>query len=89
MNMFDLVVTVALGSTMDTILLFSPVTFLELQPSSYLYSCKYAAAWLQVRSRRFAKVINGEPQLLFYSGHYLEGALKVERVKMEEMRQAV
>ncbi|SFJ15208.1 Protein of unknown function [Halobacillus dabanensis] len=90
MNMFDLVVTVALGSTVATILLSSAVSLWEgITALFLLVFLQYAVAWLQVRSNKFTAIVKGEPQLLFFNGTYLESALKAERVKADEVRQAV
>ena len=90
MNMFDLIVTVSIGSTVASILLSSEVSFWEgITALSLLIFLQYAVAWLQVRSNKFAAIVNGEPQLLFFNGNYLESVLKSERVKKDEVRQAV
>lgn len=90
MNMFDLVVTVALGSTVATILLTPALSFWEGITALFsLIFLQYAVAWLQVRFNKFTAIVKGEPQLLFFNGVYLESALKAERVKADEVRQAV
>lgn len=67
MNMFDLIVTVSIGSTVASTLLSSEVSFWEgITALSLLIFLQYAVAWMQVRSNKFAAIVNGEPQLLFF-----------------------
>ena len=90
MNAFDLVVTVALGSTLATVLLNSDVSLSEgLLAFVLLCSLQYAVAWLSVRSRGFREIIKSEPALLLRSGAYLRGAMRHERVTEDEIRAAV
>ena len=90
MNAFDLVVTVALGSTLTTILLSSDVSLSEgLFAFVSLCSLQYVVAWLSVRSRRFREIIKTEPALLLRNGDYLRGAMRSERVTEDEIHAAV
>ena len=90
MNAFDLVVTVALGSILATVLLNSDVSLSEgLLAFVLLCSLQYAVAWLSVRSRGFREFIKSEPALLLRNGEYLRGAMRRERVTEDEIRAAV
>lgn len=90
MNMFDLVITVALGSTVATILLSSTVTFFDgITALAMLILLQFIVTWLGVRSRAFNSLIKGEPQLLYYNGNYIESALKKERINRDEIKQAL
>ncbi len=90
MNAFDLIVTVALGSTLATVLLSSSVSLSEgLLAFALLCGLQYAVAWLSVRSPRFQDLVKAEPSLLFYDGRFLEAALRRERVTREEVLAAV
>ncbi|SER56707.1 DUF421 domain-containing protein [Salipaludibacillus aurantiacus] len=90
MNMFDLVITVALGSTVATILLSPDVTFAEGATAlALLILLQFLVTWFEVRSKAFTSLVKGEPQLLYYEGQYMDTALKKERVKTDEVRQAV
>ncbi len=82
MNAFDLVVTVALGSTLATILLSSTVS-LALLPV-----LQSAGARLAVRSGRFRHLIKAEPTLLLDDGCLLTEAMARQRVTESEVRQA-
>jgi uncharacterized membrane protein YcaP (DUF421 family) len=86
MNAFDLVVTVALGSTFAATLLNSDVSLTEgLAAFALLCALQYAVAFLSVRSKRFQHLVKAEPTLLFHRGAFLATALRKERVAREEI----
>ena len=90
MNAFDLVVTVALGSTLATVLLSKDVALAEgLLAFATLIALQFGVAWLSVRSARVQDLVKSEPALLFFEGRYLDGALRRERVAREEVRAAI
>ncbi len=69
MNAFDLVVTVALGSTLATILLSRDVALAEgLVAFALLIGLQYVVAWLSVRSATVSRLVKAEPALLLYRG---------------------
>jgi hypothetical protein len=77
MNAFDLIVTVALGSTLATVLLSKDVALLEgLLALALLCGLQYLVAFLSVRSKRFRAVIKSKPRLLFADGEFLQAALR-------------
>lgn len=86
MNAFDLVVTVALGSTLATVLLSKSVALAEgVLALVLLILLQYAITWASVRSPRFQAIIKAQPTLLVYRGEFLPGALKQQRVTREEV----
>ncbi len=86
MNAFDLVVTVALGSTLATVLLSKSVALAEgVLALGLLILLQYAITWASVRSPRFQAIIKAQPTLLVYRGEFLPGALKQQRVTQEEV----
>jgi uncharacterized membrane protein YcaP (DUF421 family) len=90
MNAFDLIVTVALGSTLATILLSKDVVLAQgLLALGLLIGMQYAVTWLSVRLPRLAQIVKNEPSLLFYQGRYLPAALQRERVTASEVRAAI
>lgn len=90
MNAFDLVVTVALGSTLATVLLNKDVSLAEgLVAFAVLCGLQYVVALASVGSDRFEGMIKAEPTLLFFRGRFLDEALKDERVTREEILAAV
>ncbi|PIC76726.1 MULTISPECIES: DUF421 domain-containing protein [Sporosarcina] len=89
MNAFDLVVTVALGSILATILLSKDVALSEgLTAFIVLIGMQYIVAWSSVRFRIISKLIKSEPKLLFYEGSFLKETMKSERILEEEIFQA-
>lgn len=90
MNAFDFVVTVALGSTLATILLSKDVALVEgLLAFVVLITLQFVVAWLAVRSTRFRNLVKAEPTLLFYNGELLSDTLLQQRVASEEVRAAI
>jgi uncharacterized membrane protein YcaP (DUF421 family) len=90
LNAFDLVVTVALGSTLATVLLSKDVALLE----GVLAFCMLALLqWLvsrfSVSSASFSKLVRSQPRLLAENGTYRESALADERVTTEEVDAAI
>ena len=90
LNAFDLVVTVALGSTLATILLSRQVSLSEgVLALALLIGLQWVIAWLSVRSQRIAGVVKAEPSLLAAHGRFLPAAMRRERVTEDEVRAAV
>ena len=90
MNVFDLIVTVALGSTLATILLSKDVALAEgLLALALLILLQYLVAWSSVRSARFSKLVKATPRLLFSGGEYLPVAMRAERVTEAEVLAAI
>ncbi len=88
LNAFDFVVTVALGSTLATVLLSSDVALLEgLTALSLLIGLQYAVAWASVRSQRVERLVKSEATLVYRDG-YLRSAMRRERVTPDELLQA-
>jgi uncharacterized membrane protein YcaP (DUF421 family) len=86
MNAFDLIVTVALGSTLATVLLNKSVPLADgLVAFALLIFLQYLLTWLSVRSKTVSKLIKSEPTLLVYQGAFLSAALKSERVTEAEI----
>ncbi len=90
MNAFDLVVTVALGSTFASTLLTSSVSLAEgVGAFALLCGLQYAVATLSVRFERFQGFVKAQPSLLFYKGAFLDRTLRGERVTREEVLAAI
>ena len=86
MNAFDLVITVALGSTLATVLLTSTVALAEgLVALALLVFLQFAITWSSVRSSTVQRLVKDEPRLLFYQGRFLRDAIRSERVTEEEV----
>ncbi len=90
MNAFDLVVTVALGSTLATVLLSKSIALAEgLLALALLVFVQFAVTWSSVRSSTVQQFVKGEPRLLFYEGRFLRDAMRSERVTEEEIEAAM
>lgn len=90
MNAFDLVVTVAIGSTLATVLLSKDVALSEgVVAFGLLIGLQWVRTWLSVRSPRVEHLIKAEPSLLYFEGRFLNQALRRERVTEAEVRAAV
>ncbi|RYY30561.1 MAG: DUF421 domain-containing protein [Sphingobacteriaceae bacterium] len=87
MKEFDFIVTVALGSTLATVLLSKDISLLNgVTALALLIFLQYILAAGSVKSKRFSKLISSEPTLIFFKGNFLEKALKKERVTEAEVR---
>jgi len=90
MNAFDLIVTVALGFTLATILLSEDAALAEgVLALALLIFLQFAITWLSVRSGTVSRLVKAEPSLLFHKGRFLRGAMKTERVNEGEILQAM
>jgi uncharacterized membrane protein YcaP (DUF421 family) len=86
LNAFDLVVTVAIGSTLATILLSNSVGLTEgVTALTLLAGLQYVVAFLSVRSQGFARLVRSEPTLLLRDGEPLPDAMHRARVTHEEL----
>lgn len=90
LNAFDLVVTVALGSALSTILLSPAVSLAEgVTALALLTVLQFAGTWLSKRYRAVQRLIKSRPTLLLRDGEILDAALQHQRVTSSEIRQAV
>lgn len=90
MNAFDLVVTVALGSTLATVLLAKDVALAEgTLAFALLIGLQFAVSWSSVRARWVRQLATGEPLMLLYRGDFLTTALRQARVTEDEVRAAI
>ncbi len=90
MNAFDLIVTVALGSTLATVLLSKDVSLVQgFAALALLLLMQFVVTWLSVRFKWVRELVASEPTLLAYDGKVLDAALKKTRVSREEVLAAV
>lgn len=90
MNAFDLVVTVALGSTLSSAIISQNVSLAQgLTAIVLLVLLQFVVAWAQVRLRWFERLTKSEPALLFHGGEFLRERMAAERVTESDMRQAM
>jgi uncharacterized membrane protein YcaP (DUF421 family) len=90
MNAFDLVVTIALGSTLATVMLSKTVALLDgVLAFALLIFLQLAITWLSVRSKAVSRLVKSEPALLVHHGALLPRALAQERVVEPEILAAL
>lgn len=90
LNAFDLVVTVALGSTLSSVLLDKSITLAEgAMAFGLLILLQYILTWSSVRWRPFEKAVKSEPTLVFHRGEFLFEAMRRQRITQSEVLSAV
>ena len=90
LNAFDFVVTVALGSTLATVLLSSDVSFAEgALGLGMLVALQYVVATASRRLPAVRRLVKSEPQVVMRSGTLLHDVLRKERLNVEEVHQAL
>lgn len=90
MNAFDLVVTVALGSTFATVILNNSIPLAEgVLALALLIFLQFVITWLSVRFEPVQNLVKSEPTLLVRDGAYLSEAMRAQRVTKEEVDAAL
>jgi uncharacterized membrane protein YcaP (DUF421 family) len=90
MNAFDLIVTVALGSTLATVLLSRDIALADGTVAlALLIALQFIITWTSVRFRWVRRLVTGEPLMLLYRGEFLSSSLRKARVTQDEVRSAI
>jgi uncharacterized membrane protein YcaP (DUF421 family) len=90
MNAFDFVVTVALGSTLATVITSNDVPLAEgALALALLVGLQYLLTSLSMRSKAVENLVKSSPRLLFRRGEFLREQMKIARVTDDEIRAAV
>ena len=90
LNAFDLVVTVALGSTLSAILLQQSIGLAKGATAlALLILMQYLVTFLSVRSGSFARFVRSEPALLARDGAFCREAMRRQRITEEEVASAI
>lgn len=90
LNAFDLVVTVALGSTLSTAILDKNTPLLDgLVAMGLLVLLQFAVTWTMVRRPGLHRLIRADPVLLMAGGELRPETLRRERITDEEVLQAI
>lgn len=88
LNAFDFIVTVALGSTLATVILNKSISLADgLIALGMLILLQYTVSSLSVRWETLRGVIKTEPFVLVYRGKFLPDALKKHRITEDEVLQ--
>lgn len=86
MNAFDFIVTVALGSTLATVILSKDIVLFDGVLAFFLLIfLQYVITWLSVRSKNISNLIKSSPELLVYKGQLLKQVMKKERIDEDEI----
>ncbi|MGY2461424.1 DUF421 domain-containing protein [Vreelandella sulfidaeris] len=90
MNAFDLIVTVALGSTLATVLLSKNVALSEgAVAMALLISLQFIITWFSVRTAWVRRLVTGEPLMLLYRGEFITTSMRKARVTQDEVQSAI
>jgi len=90
MNAFDMVITVAFGSTLASVLLSKDVPLAEgVLGFALLVILQFIVTWSSVRSRAISRAVKSTPTLLVYVGEFQWQAMKAERVNQDELLAAI
>jgi uncharacterized membrane protein YcaP (DUF421 family) len=86
MNAFDFIVTIAIGSTLGTLLVQESIGVLQgVLAVCLLIFFQFIITWTSARWPFFAKLIRSEPKMIFYKGQFLKGPMRAERITTEEV----
>jgi uncharacterized membrane protein YcaP (DUF421 family) len=89
-NIFDFIVSVAIGSVFGRILTAKEVALVEACVAFALLALlQYLVSWLRLRSKAFAAVVDGSPSLLYFGGAYCRGAMRAVRIAETDLEEAV
>ena len=90
LNAFDFIVTVALGSTLATVVLSSSVTWTDgALALSLLAALQLLVAWVSVRVPWARRAVTSQPTVLLRDGHPDREALVRQRITEESLHQAI
>ena len=90
LSAFDLVVTVALGSTLSSVIISKEVKLAD-GALALLLLCglQFAVAYLLVRSPRAERLVKSEPRLLYFQDRFIHDAMAAEMITRDDIRAAV
>lgn len=89
LNAFDLIITIAIGSTLASIITSKSLALVEgLTALLLLVFMQFVVTALSVRFKAVDRMIKAEPALLLKDGTLLPGAMRRQRVTEGEVRAA-
>lgn len=90
MNAFDFIITIALGSTLATVVLNKSVALADGVLAFFLLiGLQFVMTYLEVRSKKISQLIKATPSLLVYKGRMLKDVMKKERINEDEIHAVV
>ncbi|MEO5733736.1 MAG: YetF domain-containing protein, partial [Rubrivivax sp.] len=89
-NAFDFVTTVALGSTLATVMLSKEVSLAQgVLAFAVLIGMQFLITWTSVRSAMVRRLVKSTPTLLLFRGSFVDRAMREQRVTESEVRAAI
>lgn len=86
MNAFDFVVTIALGSTLATVILNKSVALADGVLAFFLLIFfQLVITWLSARFAAVSHLVKAQPALLLYRGELLRDSMRRERIAEDEI----
>ena len=86
LNMFDFVITVAIGSTLASVILTESIPILDgILTLAMLLLAQYIVSWASTRWAFVQNLIKANPTVLFRDDDFLEDKMKAVRVTKEEV----
>lgn len=86
MNAFDSIVTIALGSTLASVLLNKDVALADgVLALTLLIGLQYLISTWAFHSNTISDLVKAKPTLLVYKGEFLKAAMRKERVNEDEI----
>lgn len=90
MNVFDFVVTIALGSILATVMLNKDLALAdEVLAFFLLIFFQFIITYLSVRYKQISKLVKSTPALMAYKGELLKQAMIKERVNEDEIHAVI
>ncbi len=90
MNAFDLVITIAFGSTLSAIFTDNSLSLATgLAALALLIVLQFIVAALAVRSASFSFLVTAQPVLLAWNGRLLDDAMRRQRVTVDDLHAAL
>ena len=89
-NAFDFIVTVALGSTLATVIVSKQVALAEgVAALGVLIALQFSISWMSTRFDFARRVTKSEPAYLYRDGAFVAKHLRAERVTRSEVLAAI
>jgi len=90
LSAFDLVVTVALGSTLSSVIISKEVKLADGALALLLLcSLQFAVAYVFMRSPRAERLAKAEPRLLYFQDRFIGEAMEAELITESDIHAAV
>lgn len=90
LNVFDFIITIALGSTVATIVLSSDITLAEgITAILLLTLLQYFITYLSVRWPWWRRLITDQPTMLYHQNQFLTESMQRVRISHSEILQAI